>query len=249
MNCEKCQELISAFLDNELDLEVSSDVQTHLAVCAECARVCEDFMTLLDVCVLTETEQDVPPPNSKALWCRINNIIESEVQAEIAKEHKQILEQQRQSEPVQSGWRFTFSQVVSAALGIALISSLLTVVGIKVYSTPDDEFTARTTAETTIVDKFLGKIGLIETLQQKRERRIKERLAAIEYWNKRVEARRAQWDSELRSVFDRNLRQIDQTVFEYSRILQENPQDELSGEMLDSTLNEKMELLREFSEL
>jgi hypothetical protein len=45
------------------------------------------------------------------------------------------------------------------------------------------------------------------------------------------------------------LREIDQTVYEYDKILQENPNDDLSGEMLDSALNEKMALLREFSEL
>ncbi len=98
-------------------------------------------------------------------------------------------------------------------------------------------------------EKVLGKIGLVETLEKRRERIVNERLATIDYWSKRVEARRVQWDNQLRSVFDRNLREIDQAVFEYSRILQENPQDELSGEMLDSTLNEKVELLREFSEL
>ncbi len=53
----------------------------------------------------------------------------------------------------------------------------------------------------------------------------------------------------MREAFDRNLIEIDQTVYEYDRILQENPQDDLSSEMLDSALNEKMALLREFSEL
>ena len=32
-------------------------------------------------------------------------------------------------------------------------------------------------------------------------------------------------------------------------ILEKDPQDDLSGEMLDSALNEKMNLLRAFSEL
>ena len=84
---------------------------------------------------------------------------------------------------------------------------------------------------------------------QIRERRIKERLSAIAYWNERVELRRSQWDAQLRDAFDRNMNEIDRAVFEYTKILQENPQDELSSEMLDTTLNEKMELLREFSEL
>jgi hypothetical protein len=53
----------------------------------------------------------------------------------------------------------------------------------------------------------------------------------------------------LREAFDRNLQEIDQVVNEYTQILEENPQDDLSSEMLDSALNEKMNLLREFSDL
>ena len=89
----------------------------------------------------------------------------------------------------------------------------------------------------------------METPQAKRIRVIKERETAIDYWNKRVEARRTQWNTNLRDAFDRNLNEINQAVSEYTLILQENPQDELSGEMLDTALNDKMELLREFSEL
>lgn len=248
MNCEQCQELISAFLDNELDPEVSLNVQTHLTLCAECAKLCEDFASILDFCGETPADE-LLPPNSQALWCRISNIIESEVQAEIKKD----LAEQTKVEPEKKGWfgsgrHLSFSQMASAFLGIALVSSLLTVVGLRSYSAPADDLAAMP-AERSIFQKVLGKIGLVETPQQMRQRKIKERLTAIEYWNKRVEARRAQWDSQLRDAFDRNLREIDKTVYEYNHILEKNPQDELSGEMLDSTLNEKMELLREFAEL
>lgn len=246
MNCEQCQELISAFLDNELGIESSLNVQTHLTVCAECAKVCEDFSSILEFCGETPADELIPP-NSQALWCRISNIIESEVQAEIKKDKAET-----PFEPEKKGWfgsnlQMSFSQMVASFLGIAIISSLLTIVGIQNYSTPDD--IAADPAERSIFQKVLGKIGLVETPRQIRERRIKERLAAIDYWNKRVEARRAQWDSQLRDAFDRNLREIDKTVFEYNHILENNPQDELSGEMLDTTLNEKMDLLREFAEL
>ncbi|MCA0254249.1 MAG: hypothetical protein LCH20_02050, partial [Proteobacteria bacterium] len=97
--------------------------------------------------------------------------------------------------------------------------------------------------------RALSKIGLAETPKESRERKIREQQIAIDYWNKRVEARRLQWDKNLRDAFDRNLREIDQIVSEYTQILEENPQDELSGEMLDSALNEKVDLLREFSDL
>ena len=248
MTCEHCQEFISAFLDNDLDETVSSDIRMHLAVCAPCAKVCEDFAMILDFCQLDEFEDSLPP-NPKALWCRINNLIETEIKPEIVEE--------KQPEQVQTGWfsrlwnnswQFSVSQVASAILGIAVISSLLTIVGIKNYSTPRDTANV-STAPPNFVEKVLGKLGIIETPQQARERKIKEQQVAIEYWKKRVEERRAQWNAHLREAFDRNLSEINQVVFEYDKILQENPQDDISSEMLDSALTDQMELLREFSEL
>ncbi len=249
MNCEHCQELISVFLDNDLDETSANDVRAHLAVCEGCSKVCEDLAMIMDFCQL---EQDAAalPPNPQALWCRINNIIESEVQAEIVKEHKEKVE--AQTAEVKTGWlprrwNFSFSQIASAVLGVAVLSSLLTFIGLRGFNAPADQLAAY--SEPTVFDRLLGKIGLTETPRQKRERILKEREIAIDYWNKRVEARRSQWNAHLRDAFDRNLNEINQAVNEYSLILQENPQDELSVEMLDTALNEKMELLREFSEL
>ena len=238
MNCEQCQELISVYLDNELEKEISMTVQTHLAICNPCAKMCEDFAMILDFCDLDESEHSLPP-NSKALWCRINNLIETEIASAQPQEVKK-------DEP-KRGWQFSFAQVFASILGIALVSSLLTIVGIKNYSAKDDVSAGNTAP--SLFDRALGKIGIIETPQQTRENRIKEQQAAIEYWNQRVAAKRANWAANLREAFDRNLNEIDQTVYEYDKILQENPDDDLSGEMLDSALNEKMALLREFSEL
>ena len=50
MKCEQCQELISSFLDNDLEETMSANVQTHLALCVQCAKVCEDFAVILDFC-------------------------------------------------------------------------------------------------------------------------------------------------------------------------------------------------------
>jgi hypothetical protein len=237
MNCEQCKELISLYLDSELEAAVSTSIQTHLAVCLECAKMCEDFAMILDFCDLDETEHSLPP-NSKALWCRINNLIETEIAAELG-------QPEIKEEKPNKSWQFSFSQVFASILGIALVSSLLTIVGVKNYSAGD----ASANVAPSVFDRALGKIGLVETSEQVREKRIKEQQAAIDYWNKRVHEKRANWAVNLREAFDRNLNEIDQTVYEYDKILQENPNDDLSGEMLDSALNEKMALLREFSEL
>jgi hypothetical protein len=144
----------------------------------------------------------------------------------------------------------TFSQAGAAVLAVAMISSLLTVVGIRNYFEPSGEdFTSRSRASQTTFEKLLSKIGLTDTPQQAREKRIKEQQAAIDYWNKRVQQRRGQWDAKIRDAFDRNLNLIDESVSEYTIILQENPDDDLTGEMLDTVLNDKMDLLREFSDL
>lgn len=242
MNCEQCQELISIYLDNELEANVSANVQTHLSLCAECAKVCEDFAMILDFC---ETEDILP--NSKALWCRINNIIESDVKPETRQRIQPPQVETNWLLKVRSNfWQFSSSQVVASILGIALVSSLLTVVGLKNFAAGEENYAS---AAPNVFEKVLGKVGLIDTPQQTREKRIREQQTTIDYWRTRVEARRANWENHLREAFDRNLNEIDQVVYEYDNILLDNPQDELSGEMLDSALNEKVELLREFSEL
>jgi len=242
MNCEECQENISSYLDSEFDELTSLAVREHLGECAECAKLYEDFSAILQSCRAAQPS-NIIPPNSKALWCRISNTIESEMKPE-----------PENSGPRKSwfgrGLRFSFSQVGSAVLGIALISSLLTIVGIKNYFQPSAaDFTSRSAATQTTFEKVLSKIGLADTPLEARQRRFQEQQAAINYWDSRVQIRRTQWDNRMRDAFDRNLNEIEQAVEEYSTILRDDPQDDLSGEMLDSALSEKMNLLRAFSEL
>lgn len=242
MNCEECQQQISPYLDGELNEVLAAQMREHLTVCLDCAKLCEDFSVILESC-RENVSADIVPPNAQALWCRINNLIESEIKPE--------------PEPVEEkrgwfsrGWNLTFSQAGAGVLAVALISSLLTVVGIRNYIEPSGEdFTSRSNASQTTFEKFLSKIGLSDSPQQARERRVHEQQAAIEYWTKRVQERRGQWDAKMRDAFDRNLNLLDESVSEYSTILQENPDDELTGEMLDTVLNDKMDLLREFSDL
>ncbi|HKP69416.1 MAG TPA: zf-HC2 domain-containing protein [Pyrinomonadaceae bacterium] len=242
MNCEECQQHISPYLDGELVEDVATQMREHLTICAECSKLCEDFSVILESC-RESVPADIIPPNAQALWCRINNLIESEVQPEPEKAEVK-------KGWFGRGWNISFSQATAGMLAIALISSLLTVVGIRNYFEPSGEdYTSRSNASQTTFEKFLSKIGLSDSPQQARERRIEEQRAAIEYWTKRVQERRGQWNAKMRDAFDRNLNLLDESVSEYTTILEENPDDELTGEMLDTVLNDKMDLLREFSDL
>lgn len=226
------------FVDNELDEAGTSDVAMHIAVCEPCALFCWEMTSIRDVCNADAPSEPVLP-NSKALWCRINNIIESEQKAASPSAEQ----------PKGRFWRFSFWQLTTTVMCVALVSSVVTVMAIRSYVQPAASDLATRSSAQTFFDKALAKIGLLETPQQARDRRLKEQQAAIEYWNARVQARREQWDRITRDAFDRNLQVIDDSVNDYTMILQQDPDDELSGEMLDSVLNDKMALLRDFSDL
>ena len=72
---------------------------------------------------------------------------------------------------------------------------------------------------------------------------------AINYWNQRVETNKVRWNQQMRDTFDRNLKVIDQAVNDSLNDLNRDPHDEVSEEMLNAALNEKLALLREFSDL
>jgi hypothetical protein len=238
MTCDECKGLINCLMDSELDEVQATAVRMHLSVCAVCANFCEDLAAIRDVCS-TEPPSELIPPNSKALWCRINNVIENEVRTKPA-----------ETQVPRRFWRLSFGQMMSAFACIAVISSLLTVIGIKNYIQPaSTDFTSRSATTQTTFEKVLCKVGLMETPQEARDRRLQEQKAAIDYWNERVQSRRTQWDRATREAFDRNLQIIDESVNDYSLILQKDPDDELTGEMLDSVLDDKMNLLRDFSDL
>ena len=92
------------------------------------------------------------PPNSQALWCRINNLIESEIKPE----PPPVVEV-----PRRRIWRLSFARLAaSASLGIAVISSLLTIVGIKNYNRPDPDDLARSLqARQTTFERIASKLG------------------------------------------------------------------------------------------
>ena len=240
MTCGDCQELLSRFIDGDLEEALTARVTDHLAVCADCTVMCDDLAAILSHCREGNYDEAVPP-NPAALWRRINNLIESELPAEIP------------LEPEPQGWfraRFTFGQAALGVVAVALISSLLTIVGIRNYfAPPGDDLPTAASESPSFMTRALRKVGLAETSQQARERRFKAQEAAIDYWNKRAQERRTTWDARMSAAFDRNLYEIDQAVSEYTLLLQQDPEDKLSEEMLDSALTEKMNLLRQFSAL
>src|SRR5437764_13720636 len=116
----------------------------HLAECGECARVCEELASIMDM-VAIEGEDLLADHHSKQIWCRINNVIEGEQNPVV---------QQSVPEPPRRGlWHLSFWQLASGLACIALVSSLLTVVAIRNYYEPAATDSLAKSTSTTLVDR------------------------------------------------------------------------------------------------
>jgi len=227
MNCENCQELIHDLLDGTISNTDELTLNTHLSGCLDCDSVRQDLTSIVGFCRSSRGQYEAPP-NEHALWLRIRNVVEAEsankTVAQTATPRKSFL-----AELFERSWQVSLPQLAASVVALVLLVSLATVVGIRRWGSPD-----------TVVPA---------TVQANYNERIFQRQQVISYWNQRVELNKARWNPEMRETFDRNLRVIDQAVNDSLNELNRNPHDEVSEQMLNESLNDKLALLKEFSDL
>jgi anti-sigma factor RsiW len=235
MNCEQCQDLISDLLDGALSHEDQSTLNSHLEECLGCADVRNDLHSIVDFCRIQRGAY-VSPPNEKALWQRIRNVIEAGARPGALT----ALPARRRfwSDSVGRSWELSLPQLAASAAAIVLVVSLSTAVGLRRWQS----------GETAKVKTPAGDASLSVAAANVRNR-ISQQQQLISYWNQRVEFNKARWNPQMRETFDRNLKVIDQAVNDSVDALSHNPHDEVSEEMLNAALNEKLSLLKEFAEL
>lgn len=129
-------------------------------------------------------------------------------------------------------WELSLAQLAASVVAIVLVVALGTVVGLRRWSNSNNPVPNATSLEASNVnDRFL------------------QRQQVLNYWNQRVELNKARWSPEMRETFERNLLVIDQAVDHSLNELKRNPHDEISEQMLNDSLNDKLALLKEFSDL
>ena len=234
MNCDKCQNLVSDFLDGALSQEDQNTLNIHLEECLSCSNVRNDLQSIVGFCH-TQRGEYAAPPNERALWLRIRNVIEASESAAAAT----VAASPRKKLSSWAGrtWELSFSQLAAAGAAMVLLVSLTTIVGLRRFS-PGEGTKANASAQETLSAAAVNLRSRINQQQQ-----------AIAYWNQRVEYNKARWNPEMRETFDRNLKVIDQAVTNSFDALSADPHDEVSEEMLNAALNDKLALLKEFSEL
>lgn len=247
MNCEKCQELLSDFLDGTLNMDDHLLLSAHLEECLDCYSVHHELDSIVSFCREHRGEYDAPP-NGHALWLRIRNTIENErpragFQAAATNSFGHGWGMGWMSGLLNRHWDVSLPQMVAAIAAICIAVSFATAFGLRTMQSGTTPAPATATADSTAGSKMAASYpgGLDDRMRRQQQ--------VIDYWNQRVEQRKALWNTQTREAFERNLQVIDQSVADYREELRRNPHDEVSEEMLNAALNEKTDLLREFSDL
>jgi len=228
MNCETCQELIHDLVDGSITQRDEFTLNTHLMECLNCDSVRQDLAAIVGFC-RTQRGQYEAPPNEQAMWLRIRNAIETENPGHGTA--KTTPWYSFFSRLLNHSWELSLPQLAASAVAIVLLVSLATVVGLRRWGYGSVDAPASRIEVSTVND------------------RIWQRRQVIDYWNQRVELNKVRWSPEMRETFDRNMKVIDQAVADSVNDLNRNPHDEISEQMLNESLNDKLALLKEFSDL
>jgi hypothetical protein len=234
MNCEKYQDLLSDFVDGLLAHSDQDTVEAHLKICGVCTEARGDLEAIVGFCREHRGEYDAVP-NERALWLRISNMIESELSVASPT-----------AIPQGAGWWFrlmnrswelSFPQLAAAVTVIIIVVSVVTNFGLRRFSFSGVGSGVQSSGPTLVVNG--------SSVQD----RFRQQQQVVAYWNQRVELNKARWNPQMRETFDRNMNVIDAAVNDSMSRLTQNPHDEVSEEILNSALNDKVELLKEFADL
>src|SRR5829696_1681568 len=133
MNCEKCQELLSEFLDGTLTHSEHAAVGAHVAACAACNAAREDFHAIIAV-AREARGQLFAPADERALWLRVRNTVEAEGPAA------------RASAPRAGGfwsrlfdrrWELSLPQLAAGAAALVVAVASVTALGVR-YAAQDE---------------------------------------------------------------------------------------------------------------
>ena len=231
MNCEKCQEQLSDFLDGSLGHAEHASVSAHLAACGECDGAREDFNAILAAARDTH-EYLYSPSDERALWLRVRDAVESEERVVATHANKG---GRFWSRLLNARFQLSFPQLATGVAALVVSVAFVTAVGLRYVSTDSprgkDRVLRRAVSDEVYPSAY-----------------VEPHEASLRYWQQRVEARKASWNPRMRASFDRSVNVLDQTVEESLADLRNNPHDEVAEEMLNSALHDKIELMREFGE-
>lgn len=239
MNCEKCQELISDFLDGALGHREHVSMSAHLAACPDCAAARDEFNAIIGA-ARSMRESLHTPANEGAMWMRVRNAVEPEARAARAAASA-VSTAPREgfwARLFDKRWELSLPQLASGVAALVVAVAFATTLGVQYAGSGQQTIAARPDRN---VRRVVAEDYYPNTYLEPDQ-------ANLQYWQQRVEARKASWSPRMRASFDRSINVLDESVSESLSDLRQNPHDEIAEETLHSALRGKIELLREFGE-
>ncbi|HEX8071566.1 MAG TPA: zf-HC2 domain-containing protein [Pyrinomonadaceae bacterium] len=229
MNCEKCHELLSDFLDGTLPAAERAAVSSHLATCRVCAAAHAD-VSAISAAARSLHDHTVAPPSSRALWLRISNTVEAERAEQLRAQARAVVAEARRRESfvartLNKRWTLSLPQLATAVVVLVVGVSAATVFGVRGLRVPEQPAPQPALARREFNDQEL------DLLMQ------------------RIQQRKARWNPRMRESFERNLQVIDAALTDSLQQLDQSPHDVVSEDARDAALRNKKALLREFSDL
>jgi len=199
------------------------------------------------------------PQNSQALWLRIREQVESDMNwAQTTASHAKVkpsrvdAHKSMWSRLWNARWEVSAPQTAAFA-SLMLVAAMVTAFGLGVRRAPvGTETTAGVASNSFSLPQMNfvdgNNMAGVAPRQPSYEDYVRQQQAEAQYWMRQVETRKARFSPQLLDSYERSLASLDQTVAESLDELRRNPRDEFSVEILNHALREKAELLKEFSE-
>jgi hypothetical protein len=233
MNCDRCQELLGDFLDGTLGGGEHASVLSHLGACAACSRTREEFQSIINTAHASGAHL-YEPRDEDALWMRIRAAAEAEGLVRTSAAPRVGF----WARLLTKRWEVSLPQLATAAAALVVLAAFATTLGIQYLNGGQRGRAAFAEASARrVVSAGHYPEGYLRPHQ-----------ASIQFWQQRVEQRKASWNPRMRASFDRSIMVLDESVSDSLSDLRENPHDEVAEQMLNSALRDKIDLLREFGE-
>jgi hypothetical protein len=221
MNCSDCQNLLSDYIDGDLNTDKQAMVRIHLSSCGECRSILQDLQRIINM------SEVLPQLAASDLTWRS---LEKEVQ------HLTAVSRWKRF----WHYRMQFSLTIyHLAVTIALLLAG-GVVMVKLLNSPLQSTSTPITSPTSLTSRPLTNSINPEEAELR---------SAIDHLSQAITQHRSGWDKDMEKVFERNLAIVDRSVADCRQFLMRNPDDPVAHEMMLTAYKEKLRLLEQFSSL
>lgn len=252
MDCDKCLNLLSDLLDDELGGDERRRLDRHIEECAVCADAHADLDRIVRL-ARQNSEETLAPRDGQALWLHIRESVESDITwARDAHIPPATTSAGWWARMWNARWELSAPQAAGAFASLTIVAVLGVLLGTSALREPATGV-AQQGSEQQIAGSFASGFvptttpATLTTAGAGYDEHVRRRQADIDYWRQRVEANKNRLPLRMRESLDRTIGRLDQDVSLSLDQLRQNPQDDVSEQMLDQALRDKIEVLKELS--